>query len=218
MNIVLPIFDRVTQLDFTGPVQVLSRIPSAEVFIAAGTLEPVVTDCGFSVNPTVAFADCPTADLLCVPGGPGTADACRDTDLVAFVERQASTAKWVTSVCTGMFILGKAGLIKDKRVTSHWAYTNLIAECGGIYEPGRLVVDGNMVTGGGVTAGLDFALKIVSLLANDEEAQKIQLTLEYDPQPPFDAGNPDSAPDSVRESLRDLFEISVADLLDALNE
>ena len=217
MNIVFPLFDQVTQLDFTGPAQILSNVPNATLFFAAGSLEPIMTDSGFSVNPTVTFADCPNADLLCVPGGVGTADACRDSEMLTFVERHANNAEWVTSVCTGMFILGKAGLLKGKRVTSHWACTHLIADCGAIYAPGRFVTDGNIVTGGGVTAGLDFALEIVSLLTDDETAKTIQLSLEYDPHPPFNSGNLDCAPASVQRSLRSQFEGIVADLSDALN-
>jgi cyclohexyl-isocyanide hydratase len=127
MNIVFPIFDGVTQLDFTGPAQIFSRLPGARIFVAAASLSSIPTDCGFSIEPNVTFKDCPDAEILCVPGGPGTALACEDSTFMRFVGSHAAQADWITSVCTGMFVLGKLGLLKGKRATSHWAYTNRVA-------------------------------------------------------------------------------------------
>lgn len=201
MHIVFPIFDQVTQLDFTGPVQVLSRVPNSHVHVVSGTLAPVATDSGFSILPNTTFARCPQADVICIPGGPGTAAACQDQDLLQFLEEQVTKAQWITSVCTGMFVLGKLGLLENRRVTSHWGYTELIAELGAKHEKARFVVDENIVTGGGVTAGIDFALFLTSLIAGEETAKGIQLALEYDPHPPFDTGHPDRAPRELIENL-----------------
>lgn len=193
MNIVFPIFDQVTQLDFTGPVQVLSRIPDAQVFVVSHSLNPVATDSGFSIQPTTTYADCPKADLICVPGGLGTAAACQDERLLSFLRQQVVTAKWITSVCTGMFILGMVGVLKGKKVTSHWGYTALIEKFGAEHVESRYVVDGNLVTGGGVTAGIDFAFYLTSLIVGEEAAKLIQLSLEYNPELPFRSGHPSIA-------------------------
>lgn len=216
MNIVFPIFDGVTQLDFTGPAQMFSMLPGANVYVAATSLSPIPTDCGFSIGPNITFEDCPDADILCIPGGYGTALACGNPAFMRFVGLKASNAKWITSVCTGMFVLGKLGLLKGKRVTSHWAFTDLIAECGGIYEPGRFVVDGNIITGGGVTAGLDFALKVMAVVAGEETAKNAQLLLEYDPCPPFDSGNRETASKMTLDSIVSMAEDSVQEMREVL--
>jgi cyclohexyl-isocyanide hydratase len=158
--------------------------------------------------PTHTFATCPTLDLICVPGGFGVVGAIGDRETLEFVRRQASAAKYVTSVCTGAFVLGAAGLLKGRRATTHWAYTDLLPLVGASYEKERIVRDGNVITAGGVTSGIDFGLSIAAELAGDAVAQGIQLGIEYDPAPPFNAGHPDRAPAAVKASLSDRYEKS----------
>jgi cyclohexyl-isocyanide hydratase len=205
-NIGFVIFPNLTQLDFTGPLQVLNRMPDAKTHIAAKTLDPVPSDCGLGLMPTVTFQDCPQLDLICVPGGSGVVGAMTDADIVDFVRRQAAGARYVTSVCTGAFVLGTAGLLKGRRATTHWAYTDLLSFVGATYEKARVVWDGNVVTAGGVTSGIDFALQIVAGIAGDDVAQAIQLSIEYDPAPPFASGHPDRAPDTVTRRVSAGFE------------
>ncbi len=204
-NIVFTLFDQVTQLDFTGPVQFLSRMPGAIVHVAAKALEPVMTDVGFAIMPTVTFEDCPPADLLCVPGGLGVAAALGDSALLAFVKRQADAAQWTTSVCTGAFILGRAGLLQGKRATTHWGYTQLLHHVGAVHEDARTVFDGKVVTAGGVTSGIDFALAIIARLHGERVARSIQLSLEYDPAPPFAGGTPATSPSDIVSTMRAKF-------------
>ncbi len=204
-NIVFVLFDGVTQLDFAGPVQFLARLPGAKIHVASNDGGAIATDCGFSILPTSSFADCPQADLICVPGGPGVAAALSDTVLTDFVRNQAASAKWVTSVCTGAFILGAAGLLAGKRVSTHWGYTQLLAKYGAVYEEARIVYDGNLITAGGVTSGIDFALSVIATLAGDDTAQTIQLALEYDPAPPFVGGHPARAPKPILDAIRASF-------------
>ncbi|MEO1243422.1 MAG: DJ-1/PfpI family protein [Pseudomonadota bacterium] len=193
INIVFVLFPNVTQLDFTGPLQVLSRLPGASVHLAAQTLDPVPTDTVLTLNSTCTFADCPPADVLCIPGGFGVDEAIRAPDLMAFVKREGARAKYVTSVCTGAFVLGAAGLLEGKRATTHWAYHDALADVGAIPVKGRVVRDGNIFTGGGVTAGIDFAFTLAAEIAGEAFARGLQLGLEYDPAPPFDSGSPDKA-------------------------
>jgi cyclohexyl-isocyanide hydratase len=204
MNIVFVLFDNVTQLDFSGPVQFLSRMPGAKLYIASKNGGPVTTDCGFSILPSTSFADCPQADIICIPGGHGVREAIADTDLVDFVARQAVKATWITSVCTGAFILGVAGVLQGKRATCHWGYTHLLPLVGATHEPARVVRDGNLVTAGGVTSGIDFALELIAMIAGEDAARSIQLALEYDPAPPFAGGTPDTAPAPILAGLRGL--------------
>jgi cyclohexyl-isocyanide hydratase len=191
------IFNNITQLDFTGPLQVLHRLPNSQVHIIAATLEPVMSDCGLALVPTITFADCPQLDLICIPGGFGVEAAIADARVIEFVRKQASQAQYVTSVCTGAFVLGTAGLLQGKKATTHWAYHPMLATVGAIPTQGRVVRDGNVFTGGGVTAGIDFALTIVSEIAGAQVAQGIQLSIEYDPAPPFDSGTPNKAPGDI---------------------
>lgn len=202
VQLVFPIFPNLTQLDFMGPVQFLSRIPGAVVHVAAATLDPVPTDCNVALVPTVRFADCPQADILCVPGGHGVRDALHDGATVPFIARQARSARWVTSVCTGAFLLGAAGLLRGKRATCHWGYTQLLPMVGAMHQPGRVVEDGNVITAGGVTSGIDFALTLIAREAGEEMARMIQLALEYDPAPPFPGGHPDSSGPDLTNALK----------------
>lgn len=198
MHIGFLIFPDLTQLDFTGPLQVLHRLPGATTHIVAKTMEPVPSDCGLSLLPTKTFTDCPPLDLLCIPGGFGVDDTMRDAETMAWVRMQGAQATYVTSVCTGAFVLGAAGLLAGKRATTHWAYHELLSFVGAIPTRGRVVRDGNVITGGGVTAGIDFALTVAAEIAGADVAQAIQLAIEYNPAPPFDAGSPDTAPAPVR--------------------
>lgn len=199
------LFDDLTQLDFTGPLQVLSRIPGAQVHLIARSLQPVMTDCGPFIMPTITLADCPQLDLVCVPGGFGIDEAMQDAEIIAFLQQQARTAKYVTSVCTGSFVLGAAGLLQGKRATTHWSYHDALERVGAIPVRQRVVRDGNIFTGGGVTAGIDFALTIVREIAGDPVAEAIQLGLEYDPKPPLDSGSPDKARPAVLAVAKDRF-------------
>jgi cyclohexyl-isocyanide hydratase len=200
------IFPELTQLDFTGPLQVLSRLPGSIVHIAAKSEAPVPSDCGLALVPTCTFATCPPLDLICVPGGvSGVIGAIADRLTVEFVRLQASRAKYVTSVCTGAFVLGIAGLLAGRRATTHWAYTDLLPCVGAIYEKARVVKDGNVITAGGVTSGIDFGLSVVAEIAGEQTARTIQLGIEYDPAPPFDCGHPDRAPASVKSALSERY-------------
>jgi cyclohexyl-isocyanide hydratase len=201
LNVTFVLFPNVTQLDFTAPAQVFARIPDAKVTVAARSSEAVPTDCGFGILPASTFENAGQADLLCVPGGFGVAEALADRETVGFIREQAAGARYVTSVCTGAFLLGAAGLLRGKRATTHWAFTGLLHLVGAEFAPGRVVVDGSTITGGGVTAGVDFALTVAAEVAGTEAAQSIQLAFEYDPAPPFQAGNPDKAPSSVRAAM-----------------
>jgi cyclohexyl-isocyanide hydratase len=202
MNIVFVLFDNVTQLDFAGPVQFLSRLPGAKIHVVSTDGDAIRTDSGFSILPRASFAQCPQADIICVPGGHGVREAIADPAIVDFVRHQAKGATWITSVCTGSVILGAAGLLDGKRATCHWAYTHLLPLFGAIHEPARVVRDGNLVTAGGVTSGIDFALELMAIIAGDEVARTVQLALEYDPAPPFVGGTPDSAPEQILFNLR----------------
>jgi len=202
VNIVFVLFDNVTQLDFAGPVQFLSRLPGATTYIASTDGKAVSTDCGFAIVPNTSFADCPQADIICVPGGHGVREAIADTAIVEFVREQAKAAEWITSVCTGSFILGAAGLLNGKRATTHWAYTQLLPRFGATHEEARVVRDGNLVTAGGVTSGIDFALELMALAKGEDVARSIQLALEYDPAPPFDGGHPSRTAQPLVEGLK----------------
>ena len=201
-NIGFVIFPDLTQLDFTGPLQVLSRLPQSATHIVAKSAAPVPSDCGLGLVPTHTFANCPPLDLICIPGGSeGVAGIINDRETIEFVRQQAGAAKYVTSVCTGAFVLGVAGLLKGRRATTHWAYTGLLPLVGATHEKARVVKDGNVITGGGVTAGIDFGLSVVAEIAGETVARKIQLGIEYDPAPPFDSGHPDKAPTLQSELL-----------------
>ena len=217
MNIVFVLFDNVTQLDFAGPVQFLSRLPGAQVFVASKDGNAVTTDSGFSILPGTSFSNCPQADIICVPGGHGVREAVGDTVIVDFVRQQAVGAQWITSVCTGAFILGAAGLLQGKKATCHWAYTHLLPLIGATHKAARVVRDGNLVTAGGVTSGIDFALELIAIIAGEDVARTIQLALEYDPAPPFTGGTPDPAPEQILFNLRArVYEIAAGQLENAI--
>src|SRR5215813_6806182 len=205
-NVGFVIFPDLTQLDFTGPLQVLARLPQATTHIVAKSEAPVPSDCGLSLVPTRTFANCPPLDLICIPGGvSGVVGAIGDQQTVEFVRLQARSAKYVTSVCTGAFVLGAAGLLRGRRATTHWAYTDLLPLVGATHEKARVVKDGGIFTAGGVTSGIDFGLTIAAEVAGENRAQAIQLSIEYDPAPPFNAGHPDRAPAAAKQALSDRY-------------
>jgi len=198
------LFPNVTQLDLTGPAQVLSRVPGAQAHLAWKTRDPVPTDVGFSIVPTTTFADCPQLDVLCVPGGFGVEALLEDAQTLAFLRRQGDRARYVTSVCNGALVLGAAGLLRGYRSACHWMWLPLLARFGAEPVAERIVRDRNRMSGGGVTAGIDFGLALAAELAGEEAARTIQLALEYDPQPPFSAGSPAGAGPELVARLRAL--------------
>src|SRR6266481_7192793 len=197
LQIGLVLFPKVTQLDLTGPLQVFSRVPGAKVHLIWKRIEPVPSDTVLTLAPTVTFADCPQLDVICVPGGAGTDEMVNDEGMLDFLRQQAKGAKYITSVCTGSLVLGAAGLLRGYRATTHWTAMDLLAPFGATPTKTRVCVDRNRVTGGGVTAGIDFALTLVSLLIDRQAAEMVQLRLEYNPAPPFNSGSPDTAPKEV---------------------
>ena len=199
VHIGLLLFPRLTQLDLTGPFEVFAKMPGASVHLLWKTLEPVQAETGMRILPDTTLAECPALDVLCVPGGPGVSAMMEDADVLAFLRDQAGRLRFLTSVCTGALVLGAAGLLRGRRATTHWASHDLLGAFGAIPTKGRkLVRDGNRITGGGVTAGIDFALTVVAELAGPSVAQAgVQLQIEYAPAPPFDAGTPDTAPTEV---------------------
>ena len=217
-HIVFLLFDGITQLDFTGPAQFLARMPGAVVHTAAKQVKPIETDSGFAILPNTDFIGCPQADLLCVPGGFGTKDVISDPETLRFLRDQAERARYITSVCTGSLALGAAGLLKNKRATSHWAYTALLEKFGATFEKARVVKDGNVITAGGVTSGIDFALTVIAEIAGREFAESVQLGLEYNPQPPFEGGHPDAADPKLVTLLQDrVYRKQAADLADIID-
>lgn len=187
------LFDDITQLDLTGPYEVFIKFPGAAVHLVAKTAAAVTAGGGMRILPSMTFAECPPLDLLCVPGGSGVNALLTDAATLAFIRRQARTARYVTSVCTGALVLGAAGLLKGKRAATHWMSRDMLKDFGAIPTGERVTVDGAVITGGGVTAGLDFALVVAAELFGAEVAKAIQLGMEYDPHPPFDAGSPERA-------------------------
>jgi cyclohexyl-isocyanide hydratase len=197
LQIGLVLFPKVTQLDLTGPVQVFSSVPDARVHLIWKRIEPVPSDSVLTLTPTTTFEDCPQLDVICVPGGFGTDDMVNDQEMLDFLRRQATGAKYITSVCTGSLVLGAAGLLRGYRATTHWTAIDLLELFGATPTKTRVCIDRDRVTGGGVTAGIDFALTLVSLLIDRQTAEMIQLRLEYNPAPPFDSGSPDTAPPEI---------------------
>jgi cyclohexyl-isocyanide hydratase len=200
------LFARLTQLDLTGPYEILSRMPDTETHLVAKTLAPVRAERGMQIVPTTTLGACPPLDLLCVPGGIGINDVITDPEMLAFIRRMAAGARYVTSVCTGSLGLAAAGLLRGKRAACHWAAREALKRLGAIPVDQRVVIDGKFISGGGVTAGIDFALAVVDELKGREVAETIQLMVEYDPHPPFDAGSPKRASPAVMAELARLME------------
>jgi cyclohexyl-isocyanide hydratase len=192
-HIGLLLFPEITQLDMTGPYEVFIKFPGAKVHLIWKTREAVTAGGGMQIMPTVTFADCPQLDLICVPGGAGMNPLLNDTETLDFIRAQAKGARYVTSVCTGALVLGAAGLLKGKRAATHWMSREMLSAFGATPVAERVVVDGNVITGGGVTAGIDFALTVAAQAFGPNLAKAIQLGIEYDPRPPFDTGSPERA-------------------------
>jgi cyclohexyl-isocyanide hydratase len=203
LEIGLLLFPKLTQLDLTGPLQVFASLPCAKVHLIWKRIEPVPSDSVLALTPTVTFADCPQLDVICVPGGSGTDDLVNDQETLDFLRAQAADAKYITSVCTGSLVLGAAGLLGGYRAATHWSAMDYLPLFGATPAKTRVCVDRNRITGGGVTAGIDFALTLVSILADRQTAEAIQLRLEYNPAPPFNAGSPDTAPPEILALLQD---------------
>lgn len=202
LHIGLLVFDHITQLDMTGPYEVFIKFPDTSVHLVAQSAEPVTAGGGMKIIPNASYASCPQLDILCVPGGAGMNPLLNDSPTLNFLRQQAAGAKYITSVCTGSLVLGAAGLLTGRRATTHWMSHEMLAEFGATPVNERVVVDGNLVTGGGVTAGIDFALTLGAKLFGDDVAKKIQLGIEYDPAPPFASGSPNSADTDVVEATR----------------
>jgi cyclohexyl-isocyanide hydratase len=197
LNVGLVLFPGFTQLDLTGPYEVFARMPATAVVLAAETREPVRSERGLTIAPDAAFTDVPPLDLICVPGGPGVNAMMEHEPLLEFVRAQGARARYVTSVCTGALLLGAAGLLRGYRATTHWLSKDLLPLFGAIPTDARVVIDRNRITGGGVTAGIDFGLVVAAEVFGPATAQEIQLFIEYDPAPPFSSGSPGVAPADV---------------------
>jgi cyclohexyl-isocyanide hydratase len=199
------LYPGLTQLDLTGPAQVLSRAPGAVMHYVWKTRDPVPSDAGITIVPTDTFADCPQLDLLCVPGGAGQVPLMTDSETLGWLKRQGDGAKYVTSVCTGSLILGAAGLLQGYKSACHWMWRDNLSLFGAEPVNARVVKDRNRMSGGGVTAGIDFGLTVLAEIWGEEQAKITQLFLEYNPQPPFDCGSPEKAgPELVARAMEPL--------------
>ena len=203
LQIGLLVFPRVTQLDLTGPAQVFSSLPDVNVHLIWKRIEPVPSDSVILLTPTVTFADCPQLDVICVPGGYGTDELMIDEEVLAFLREQERGAKYVTSVCTGSLVLGAAGLLQGYLAATHWTAVDALPFFGATVSRERVCIDRNRITGGGITAGIDFALTLVSMLRGRAAAEMIQLRMEYNPAPPFEAGSPDTAPAAIVAAMKE---------------
>jgi len=202
-QIAMLVYPRMTAIDLIGPQHFFASLMGAHVHLVARSLDPVASDTGVTITPTATFETCPRdLTVLFAPGGTtGTLAAMADTATRAFMADRGARARYVTSVCTGALILGSAGLLKGRRATTHWAAREVLADFGAIPVAERVVRDGNLITGAGVTAGLDFGLTMVAELRDPIYAQGVQLQAEYDPHPPFTAGSPATAPAAVRDMI-----------------
>ncbi len=192
------LFPRLTQLDLTGPYEVFARLPDAQVLLVGPESR---SDTGLRLQPDAGYGDAPPLDVVCVPGGPGVNEAMEDPALLGFLRRQAEHAVWITSVCTGALVLGAAGLLRGYRATTHWLSLELLAAFGAIPVRDRVVIYRNRATGAGVTAGIDFGLRLAAELRGEKIARQIQLLMEYDPAPPYDAGSPRTAPRALVDAV-----------------
>ena len=208
-RIVEAIFPGMTQLDFTGPHTVFSRIPNTETIVASEPGGSITSDGGLIFAGTRRMADIDRCDLLFFPGGLAVTEVINDAAFMGEARRLAAGARYLTSVCTGSLILGAAGLLKGKRAACHWGWRDMLSLFGAIPDPARVARDGDIITGGGVTAGIDFALVVAAELAGESVAQRLQLSLEYAPDPPFNAGRPETAPADVLADVRRFMEASL---------
>lgn len=196
------LFPRIQQLDLIGAYEVFAMEPGAQVHLIWKNRAPLACSNGLLMSADSTFDTCPALDVLCVAGGAGVGELMEDQETLDFIKRQAVGARFITSVCTGALVLGAAGLLQQRRATTHWAFHHLLSALGATPVKQRVVQDGNLITGGGVTAGIDFALTLAAELIGPEAAQSIQLQLEYAPAPPFDAGTPETAPPAIVERAR----------------
>jgi cyclohexyl-isocyanide hydratase len=201
LSVGMLLFEGVTQLDLTGPYEIMARMPNTKVSLIAERAAPVRTEWGMMIGADASFADAPPIDVLVVPGGWGVDAQLENAAVLAFIAERGARARYVTSVCSGALLLGAAGLLAGYRATTHWLSLDLLAQFGATPVKERVVRDRNRITGAGVTAGIDFGLVLAAELYGAEVAQRIQLAVEYRPDPPFDSGSPSSAPDGVREGI-----------------
>lgn len=210
LKIAFLLYPHMTQLDLTGPAQVFAAAGDTRLHFVWKDLNPVLSDAQLSLMPTHTFDTCPPCDLLCVPGGPGQQALMQDAAVLAWLRRQGEQALWVTSVCSGSLLLGAAGLLAGYRAASHWNYRQHLPLFGALPDDARVVQDRNRITGGGVTAGIDFALRVVAEIFGNEAAREAQLLLEYAPEPPFAAGRPEQAGPATVDRVRQRLELAVA--------
>jgi len=211
ISVAFLVFPNVTQLDLTGPAQVLSRLGNTSVNLVWKDKDPVPTDAGFPLLPTATFDDIDQVNILCVPGGLGTMEMMQDPEVLAWLQKAAANADWVTSVCTGSLVLGAAGLLKGYKSACHWASVDQLAFFGATPVRQRIVEDRNRFSGGGVTSGIDFALALAARIRGEDHAKFVQLAIEYDPHPPFDAGSPDKVSPDILKRYHALIEKAVPD-------
>lgn len=198
----LILFPDLTQLDLTGPYEVFARMPATAVHLLAETLHPVRSERGLTIAPDATWTTSPPLDIVFVPGGVGVNAMMAHEALLTFLKQQSQTAAYLTAVCTGTLLLGAAGLLRGYRATTHWLSLDLLPLFGAVPVAERVVVDRNRITGGGVTAGIDFGLQLAALLRGRRAAEEIQLMMEYNPQPPFHSGSPGSANPALVEQVR----------------
>ena len=203
LHIGMLLFPRLTQLDLTGPFEVLHRLPDAVMHLVWKDTDLVQATSGLAIKPTTTMADAPPLDVLVVPGGYGQIDLTNDDEVLSFLSAQGRSARYVTAVCTGSLLLGAAGLLDGYDATTHWAYLEFLSAFGARPVRQRIVVDRNRITAGGVTAGIDFGLRLLAELGGEALARAVQLTLEYDPAPPFQSGHPDVADPALVARVRD---------------
>ncbi len=211
LSVAFLVFPNVTQLDLTGPAQVLSRLGNTTLNLVWKDTDPVPTDAGFPLLPTATFEEVDQVDLLCVPGGLGTLDIMTDQTVLAWLQKVAENAQWVTSVCTGSLVLGAAGLLKGYKSACHWASIDQLNYFGATPVRERIVEDRNRFSGGGVTSGIDFALALAARIRGEDFARFIQLSIEYDPNPPFDSGSPDKVSPEILARYYKMVEAAVPD-------
>ncbi|MEZ5961924.1 MAG: DJ-1/PfpI family protein [Hyphomonadaceae bacterium] len=217
-RIVFILYPRLTQLDFTGPYEVLARVPDTEVIIASKDGGALKTEMGLTFADLTKLSDVVSADMIMIPGGPGQTEAMQDPAFMEQVKRLGASATYLTAVCTGSLILAAAGLLTGKRAGSHWAYRELLPMFGAIPDDGRVVRDGNAITGGGVTAGIDIALSIAAEIASEDVAKMIQLAIEYAPAPPFNSGRPEIAEAKTVEAVKKLFSVFAQQRREAIEQ
>ena len=214
-RVAMLVYPGITQLDLTGPMQFFSMVPGVDLRLYWKNLSPIACNSGLLLIPTQTFADSSAIDLLFVPGGPGQVEWMADDEVLGFLRRAAASARYITAVCTGSLLLGAAGLLQGYRATTHWMAMENLAPLGAIATPERVVIDRNRITGGGVTAGIDFALTVIAELWGERVARGVQLGLEYDPEPPFAAGSPRSADPAEVEAARSRMRPSIERRMEA---